>query len=294
MAMAGQHRMRAIEPQPATRDEACIGTSPLQEAGWGPRRGYERWAVPVAWTIALLLHGLLSLALWHAAPVAPQAANADRALRVRLIESAAHAPDAVPVPPAAMPARRPAPAVAPELPSARHHEPAAPRDPAESASAPPPASPGVGKGPTLYAPDGSIRLPDAVDPASTFGAPRILGTLDMPKESPLARHVPPLPSRTTSLDSGWAPDREPLPDEWLRRNGVSHEFRTPWGSTIRCALGIDPAKGVAAVGGCGWGAAPPDPRGLKLLRVELPFKPALQDPATGARGAALPAEPPAR
>jgi len=52
----------------------------------------------------------------------------------------------------------------------------------------------------------------------------------------------------------------------VRKRTVTKSWRTKWGGGFSCTWSL-------IVGGCGWGYAPPNPEGMRRVRVDVPMKP---------------------
>ncbi|MEO8670924.1 MAG: hypothetical protein ABI411_06390 [Tahibacter sp.] len=134
--------------------------------------------------------------------------------------------------------------------------------------------------PRLYGVDGRLLVdadlatrPAAPGPRD-FVAPRFVAPL-------LMQHRTPLPYEATRFDKDWTPDHETRLGEFVRKNTHTVSTRTRWGGQITCTW-------MLFMGGCGFGYAPPNPEGLKRMRENPPFKPALAPPGTQRVSAPVP------
>ena len=126
--------------------------------------------------------------------------------------------------------------------------------------------------PRLYGVDGrllvdsKLAITEAPPGPHDFVAPRFVSPLMM-------QHRSPLPYESTRFDADWTPDHETRLGEFVRKNTHTYSTRTRWGGQITCTW-------MLFMGGCGFGYAPPNPEGLKRMRENPPFKPALAPPGT--------------
>jgi hypothetical protein len=101
----------------------------------------------------------------------------------------------------------------------------------------------------LYSPDGELRLPDN---AMSREHEEIGFSARVPASGdPFARRNP-VPYEPTRFDSVWAPSRETLGQELIRKSIATHTWRTPWGTQVTCSVSFI----LGMLGGCGWGYAP--------------------------------------
>jgi hypothetical protein len=264
------------QPVPSPRDTAPAGVAPdpalaagealsfdyaghawLREVRWR-RPPYDRRGIAVALFVALILHlvGLWLVRDWMRLHL-PEEDRSD-VIRVSLVEPPVPAPLSPPEPvedepPPAVEAPRPVPRAAsrPSQPSAAA--------PVVSAT---PAQQGVPQV-HLYNADGSLDVSTlAKEPESgpfyEFRAPTFV-------QAPMMKHTSPLPYTPTKFEEYWPSDNETIVDEFFRRSTKTATMRTPWGGGITCSWMI-------IIGGCGFGYAPPNPEGLKKMRVNPPMK----------------------
>ena len=132
----------------------------------------------------------------------------------------------------------------------------------------------------LFDVNGHVRVPNNVAPAANgFFPMRPLADDSFARSNPL-------PYAPTGFESMFPPLRETRGEELIRRTTVSHAWRTPWGTQIKCVG--NPLFPMAAFG-CGWG---PEPHAtaeeLARMRVELP--PLKKLPSDDAAGVPAPAQ----
>ena len=104
-------------------------------------------------------------------------------------------------------------------------------------------------GATLFNPDGSLNLPDAVrdQEPTAFRNPE-------PAALPAPRN--PLPYKATRFDAVWVKDHETLGERLVRQTTVVKTIDTKYGTRIQCTF--SPLLGPFAAG-CGWGLTPREP-----------------------------------
>ncbi|UXI67287.1 hypothetical protein [Tahibacter amnicola] len=225
----------------------------------------ERRRMAVAALVALLLH-LYALFSWPR----PEPLPDEPVLQVRLIERA-EVPDALPVtPPAVVPESEPVITAPPSAATSRRKAPlaAAPSArPAQRLEAPTDAPPPPAAPLTLYSPQGDLQVSLDAPRKSLGDKANVIG-----ETAPFMKHGNAYKPRETAFADAWAPSDESAVERFVRRATVKKSFRTPWGSRISCAWSL-------VIGGCGWGFAPPNPEGLKKMRVNPPFKPRRTPPA---------------
>ncbi len=204
----------------------------------------RRWIV-----LALVLLHLLGAVLVDRAmqlQALPQSAARDESIEVVFFDPPASAPvvlaDTLPLPlaPAAAPA--PTPAVVARAPPPAQPPSLLPAQPQTLAA--PSAAPAAAQLDTLrlFNDDGSPRLSKAVIDAAqpVVTAPDFAA----PQPQAIAPIRSPIPYKPTRLDEYWVPSNETLGAQALRRVIVEKEFKTPWGTTWRCAW-------ILIIGGCG-------------------------------------------
>lgn len=94
----------------------------------------------------------------------------------------------------------------------------------------------------LFNDDGSPRLSKAAIDASQ--TPATAPDFAPPQPQAIAPIRSPIPYKPTRLDDYWVPSNETLGAEARRRVTVEKAFKTPWGTTWRCAWFL-------TIGGCG-------------------------------------------
>ncbi|MDC8012363.1 hypothetical protein [Tahibacter soli] len=234
----------------------------LRQTRW-QRRQHDRRGIAIALVIALLLHLVAAWLVrdWMRLRPIDDSRGVIAVRLVDAVEPAALAPPPLPEPPPRVepvvvrPVPRAAGVAAPSTvatrtPTARIVE-AAPAAPVD-------AAPSV----RIYGVDGKIdvsHLPQA--PTSDFAAPAIV---------PQTRKASPLPYRPSAFASQWPSDRENAFQEFVRKRTVTKSWRTKWGGGFSCSWSL-------FVGGCGWGYAPPNPEGMRRVRVDVPVKPVREE-----------------
>jgi hypothetical protein len=130
----------------------------------------------------------------------------------------------------------------------------------------------------LYSPDGELRLPDN---ATSLEREEVGFNAHAPASGdPFARRNP-VPYEPTRFESVWAPSRETLGQELIRKSFVTHTWLTPWGTQVTCSASFI----LGMLGGCTWGYAPTATiEELKAMRADppMPRSPVVppQDPAS--------------
>jgi hypothetical protein len=138
----------------------------------------------------------------------------------------------------------------------------------------------------LYTPDGQLRLPDN---AMLREREEIGFNAHVPGSGdPFARRNP-VPYEPTRFDSVWAPSRETLGQELIRKSIVTHTWRTPWGTEVTCSVSFI----LGMLGGCSWGYAPTATiEELKAMRADPPMPERPLVPPQDPTSTAVAAEPP--
>lgn len=140
----------------------------------------------------------------------------------------------------------------------------------------------------LYDPDGRMRLPDDVTPRTNEEIGFSQHALASPRDA-FARDNP-LPYEPTRFESVWAPSRETLGRELVRKTTWTRTWRTPWGTEIGCTVSF-----LTMLGGCGWGFAPTATiEELKAMRADPPMlrHPEFVNPDSATTGTATDKPPP--
>jgi hypothetical protein len=198
----------------------------------GPQR--ERRQQWLAWIVAILLHGLFALVIWHQMQpprIVAQPAPPEEVLHVRFIAHAA--PGALPPPPAMPPP--------PRLPKAS--TPTRPREPlaknAMTLQVPTPAAT-----PRLYDEHGQPLLPAA---AASAPVPDYVQHLPQ-GDSRIMQHRSPVTYQATRFDQDWGKGNaiDSALQKLVDKTTVKKTIRLPRGVRIHCAVSL-----AMLAGGCG-------------------------------------------
>ena len=226
----------------------------LREARW-QRRQHDRRGIAIALVVAIVAHLVAAWFVRDWMRLRP-IDDSRGVIAVRLVEPVAPV-DAVPPPPLPAPPPRAVPEPVRRAPT---H--------AATVASPVVAPPTVVASDTvpsvrIYGPDGKIDVSHLSQaPTSDFTAPAVV---------PSAKKAPALPYRPSAFASQWPSDRENAFQEFVRKRTVTKTWRTKWGGGFSCSWSL-------LVGGCGWGYAPPNPEGMRRVRVDVPFKPPREAP----------------
>lgn len=232
----------------------------LRQARW-QRRQHDRRGITIALVIALALHLVVAWLVRDWMRLRPiddsRGVIAVRLIDLATVELTPEPPPLPEPPPRVEPHVRPVPRTPSRAAGIAASPPAATQTPSARIVEAPAASIDAAPSIRIYGVDGKIdvsTLPAA--PAEGFAAPAVV---------PQARKAPALPYRPSAFASQWPSDRENAFQEFVRKRTVTKSWRTKWGGGFSCSWSL-------FVGGCGWGYAPPNPEGMRRVRVDVPFK----------------------